>query len=255
MTSNKPRIGNFTSSEIVALISTGKQNYGFGTTAITYISETNMERMLGCSIDTEINARPLTWGKHLEPFVNDNYLPTSYQLTSAETFVHPDIDYWAGSPDGFVVGEDVVFDIKCPITLKSFVMLVLPLYCGLTGIKAMNAIRQGFRFENLEYPKHKDGDKYYWQLVSNAVITNKTYAELIVFMPSVTDLKGIKERAEGDVKKYWIWASDDNELPCLPAGCRFSSINKIRFEVPNEDKELIKANVLKGGQLLVPKAA
>ena len=59
------RNGRFTSSEIVALtrqqeVTTKTKTKGdWLEKAITYIAQTNMERMLGRSVDRESNAEPL----------------------------------------------------------------------------------------------------------------------------------------------------------------------------------------------------
>lgn len=250
MINNANRIGNFTSSEIVALTSTGKQALGFGVPAITYISIKRMERLLGRSIDDEKSARPLVWGKLLESRVFD-LLGLDYTLSSQETDVHPEIEYWAGSKDGtHEITERAVMDIKCPITLKSFCQLVFPLYCGLTGFEAMDAIMNGFEHEGIKYEKHKDGEKYYWQLVSNACINGTDWAELIVYMPYLNELNEIREAAEGNPKNYSIWASQDDELPYLIPGGFFQNLNIIRFKIPNEDKILITEAVKKAGTLL-----
>src|SRR6185437_4228886 len=156
MINNTPRIGNFTSSEIGALMSKDRSGKGFGAPALTYIKETNMERRLGRSLTDEINARPLIWGKLLEGHVF-SLLGLEYTLSSTETISHPSISFWSGSPDGgnYQPARTVV-DIKCPITLKSFCQLV-------------DAYREG-GIEKVR-DDHKDGEKYYWQLVSNAILT------------------------------------------------------------------------------------
>jgi hypothetical protein len=240
MIANNPlRIGNFTSSEIVALTEKGNQALGFGVPAITYIEEKNMERRHGCSISTESNARPLLWGKLLEPLAFDE-LGLEYSLTSQETILHPTIPYWSGSPDGFKDGKETVVDEKCPITRKSFSQLVDPLYNGKTGMDAMNIIRA----------KHKDGNKYYWQLVSNATIVGSKYAELIVYMPYLSQIPDIKFLAEGNSKYYWVWAAGEEELPYLRDGGYYNNLNIIRFEVPQKDKDYLTALVEKAGTLL-----
>jgi hypothetical protein len=91
---NEIRIGNFTSSEIVALTKKGKGAMGFGAPAITYIEETNMERRLGRSLTDESRARPLTWGKLLESRAFD-LLPLEYSLSSQDSIQHPTIPYWS----------------------------------------------------------------------------------------------------------------------------------------------------------------
>ena len=60
---SKNRVGNFNSSEIVALTTQNKSKNGFGKPALTFIEECNFERRLDRSITDEVTARPLSWGK------------------------------------------------------------------------------------------------------------------------------------------------------------------------------------------------
>jgi hypothetical protein len=246
MIHNTARIGNFTSSEIVALTSRSKDGKSFGKPALTYIQEANMERRLGRSISDEAIAKPLTWGKLIEKRVFD-LLPLEYTLSSTETDVHPILPFWAGSKDGLKMDEGkTVIDIKAPFTLKSFCTLVDPLYNGLTGIDAMNALRE----------THKDGDKYYWQLVSNSVLSNTQFAELIVYMPYQSEIPEIKLMAQMvDAqelgKHYFIAMAGDDELPFLLDGGYYQNLNTIRFEVPLEDKIQLAAWVKEAGALLI----
>lgn len=247
------RNGNFTSSGIVALMSTGKQIHGFGVAALTYIMETNIEREINRSIDTEINSKPTSWGNLCEPRVHE-LLPTSYIYSSQITDINPEIDFWVGSKDGMnTAGELAVTDIKCPLTLKSFIQLVMPLYCGLSGNEAMYAIRNGFDYKGFPYPAHKDGEKYYWQLVSNACHNNTDFAELIVYMPYQSELLEIKKMADGNPSVYWLNYANEEEIPYLVDGGKYKNLNIIRFKIPQEDKDLLKANVLKAGKLLTPR--
>lgn len=281
MINTRSRHGNFTSSEIVALLSTcsrsmtpselaarpktGKGSktttvediYSLGTAAITYIEECNMERRLGRSLADESNARPLTWGKMLEsrPF---DLLGIEYSLNSKETIVHPTILYWSGSPDGFKYDKGkTVIDIKCPMTLKSFCQLVDPLYYGLEGIEAINAVRNGFTDNSgLIHAAHKDGEKFYWQLVSNAILTNSQFAELIPYVPYKSELDEIKLMAQSVdsemlSKHYWIAMALDGELPYLNDGGYYKNLNTIRFGVPSEDKELLTEKILLAGKMLI----
>ena len=246
MIKNKLRIGNFTSSEIAALMKTGKGANGFGAPAITYIEETNIERRLGRSITDESNARPLTWGKLLEGRVFD-LLGIDYTLSSTETEQHPNIDFWTGSKDGKKqnVPGGCIIEIKCPITLKSYCQLVQALYDGLTGMAAMEVIRE----------THKDGEKFYWQCVSNSCISNTKYAELIIYMPYYSELPAIKMLADGLPNAYWIAMAGEDELPYLLDGGYYKNLNVISFEVPQSDKDLLTANVLKAGKMLINPSA
>lgn len=243
MINNQPRIGNFTSSEIVSLTKKAKDGKSFGAPALTYIAEANMERRLSRSLTDEVNARPLTWGKLLErrPF---DLLGLEYSLTSTETFVHPSIPYWAGSPDGFKHTTKTVIDIKCPITLKSFCQLV---DAGLAG--GIEQIRED----------HKDGEKYYWQLVSNAIITGAEWAELIPYMPYKSELEEIRLMA-GSVdaadlsKHYWIAMAGDDDLPYLLDDGYYKNVNVFSFKVPEADKQLLTDCVLRAGKMLIDNA-
>lgn len=277
MINNTPRVGNPTSSEIVAILSMGsremteeelaehkrqfpkskKKNIESwpGTAALTYIEECNMERRLGRSLTDESNARPLSWGKLLEPHVFD-LLDIEYSLTSKDTIVHPDIPYWAGSPDGNT--EDTVVDMKCPITLKSFCQLVHPLYVQELHMTEINGVwvYDGNKAINWVRENHKDGNKYYWQLVSNACILNKKFAELIVYMPYQSELEAIKLLAQnvpGDQlsRYYWISMAGPDDLPYLIEGGYYKNINIIRFEVPEEDKKLLTDRVKQAGAMLI----
>lgn len=246
MINNTARVGNFTSSEIVALTKKAKDGKGFGAPALKYIRQTNMERRLGRSLDGDTVAKPLTWGKLLEGHVF-NLLGLEYTLSSTQTDLHPVIPFWAGSKDGLKLDDDgTVVDIKCPVTLESFCNLVDPLYDGLKGMDAMNAIRDN----------HSDGDKYYFQLVSNSIINSTRFAELIVYMPFKSELEEIRQLAQmvdADQlsRHYWIAMAGPDELPFILDKGFYQNVNIIRFEVPEEDKLLLINCVEKAGAMLI----
>lgn len=237
---NASRNGNFTSSEIVALMRNGQEKGSMGVAALTYIDECNFERKLDRTIENEGQAKPLVWGKLVESVVF-GHLGLEYKLCSGETLQHPTIDYWLGSPDGLKEDDGrTVMDIKSPITLKSFCQLVDPLYQGKTGMETMNIIRD----------THKEGDKYYYQLVSNAIITKSKYAELIVYCPYMSELEAIRELASDGVA-FSIAMSKDEELPWLHDNGYYKNLNIIRFEVPNVDKWALEARVKQAGEKLI----
>lgn len=231
------RVGNFTSSEIYNLTTKDRSGKGFGKPALTYIEEKIMERLLGRRLDSESNAKPLVWGRFAEK-IAFGLLGMTYTLCSQDTLTHSEIEHWRGTPD--VLTSDTVGDIKCPFTLKSFCQLVLPLYRGLSGIDAMNEIRSN----------HKDGDKYYWQLVSNAVLTGKKYAELIVYCPYFSEIPKIRMAADGEPDAHFIQFAMDGELPYINDNGYFKNINVIRFEVPDEDKDFLTERVLTAVEML-----
>jgi hypothetical protein len=241
MIHNLPRIGNFSSSEIVALTKKAKDGKSFGAPAITYIEETNMERLLGRSLTTEIDARATSWGTLLEPRVFD-MLGLEYTLSSKETIVHPTIPFWVGSPDGST--PNTTADFKAPLTLKSFCQLVQPLYEGLTGKAAMDRVRED----------HKDGEKFYWQIVSNAILQGNDFGELIPYMPYHSELDAIRTMArhhEQAGKYKWVDYASDDELPYLIEGGYYKNLNIIRFEIPEADKKFLTDCVVRAGERLL----
>lgn len=240
---NKSRNGNFTSSEIVALTTNGRAKDSFGAPFYTYVKEKNMERRLGRSINNEVTARPLSWGKLVEERVLD-MLGINYRSCSQETIPHPEIPFWWGSPDGEKFeGEksDAAIDIKCPQTLKSFCTMVDSFENG--GI---------LQFRN----DHKDGEKYYWQIVSNAILLGVDWGELIVYVPYEDELDEIRALAgqkDGSEihKYYWIAMGLDGELPSIPRDGYYKNLNTFRFVIPKADKEFLTNRVLAAGKDLV----
>lgn len=240
ITQNIDRVANFTSSQIYRLCGFDRSGKQPGKPFFEYIAEKAMEHRLKRSLDSEVSSRITSWGKFVEQRVF-NLLGTDYNLCSTETIKHPDILHWSGSPDGLKFGPDekpmVVYDIKCPSSLKSFCELVDG--CDITKIR----------------DTHKDGDKYYWQLVSNAILTGVTKAELIVYVPYQRELAEIREETsnyEGDQNKIaWINWAQDEDLPFLIEGAHYKNINIISFDVPSIDIDFLTERVKQASAELV----
>lgn len=231
------RIGNFTSSEIAALMTRDKSGKAFGKPALTYIEEVNIEREMDLPVDSDSNAKPLLWGKFVEQRVF-NMLGLEYEYTSDTTIKHFSIDCWAGSRDGMKFDEGrTVVEVKCPMSRKSFYRFV--------KCKTIEEIREN----------HPDGEKYYWQIVSNAILAGAKYAELIVYMPYQSELEEIREECsmfDGDQNKVaFIHFATDDQLPYIKDEGQFKNINIWRFEVPEEDKERLTESVLMAEELLI----
>lgn len=231
ITSNTNRVGNFTSSQIWKLMTNGKVQGTLGKPALTYIQEKNFERMLGQLLESDTPSRPTSWGKLCEEFAFQQ-LGMEYRLQSQSTVVHPEFDCWKGSADCIKFGEHkTVVDIKCPYTRKS--------WCLFNEVSTLEGLRAD----------HPDGEAYYWQLVSNAIINDCTHAELIVFMPYQSQLEAIRELCQqvgtvDDMHKYfWIANSRDEDLPYLLDGGHYSNLHIISFEVPESDKQALTERV------------
>jgi hypothetical protein len=224
ISTNKNRFGNFTSSQVSKLMGTPKP-------CKTYIQERNMERKLGRSLGKEVSSRPTSWGKLVEKRVFD-LLGIEYSFCSQETIDHPTIESWKGSPDGFK--GDAVIDIKCP-QLKKF--------CELVEITTAEQLKE-------------DEPAFYWQLVSNAVLLNKQFAELIVYVPYQSELDTIRIMCEDvDVDQlrdvYWINNSSDEELPFLVEGGHYINLNVLRFEVSEVDKKALESTIIEKSKELI----
>lgn len=270
------RSGNFTSSEIVNLLSMGSRDMTEqeleqqkkdnpksrkktiecwpGKAAITYINQCNMERRLGRSLDKELDAKPTNWGKFVEELLF-MMLQDDYSYNSQDTLVHPEHPYWVGTPDGFKKsGNKTVVDTKCPFTLESFCRLVDPLYNGFEGMDAMNALRNGYTDKTgLFQPPHPDADKYYWQIVSNACIDGCTHGELIVYCPYESEIPVIQAAAvqSGNPSAYFIANASIESLPYIKDGGFYQNINIISFKIPENDKILLTETVTKASNYLI----
>lgn len=237
------RIGKFTSSEIVALTTNGKAKGTLGKPAYTYIDEKNWERRTGRSIKSDVTARPLSWGKLLEKRVFDK-LPLSYDYTPKETRMNEGWDCWAGSVDNIKHDAGLTAcDIKCPVTLKSYYRIA---DC-LNFADPIQQLRD----------THDDGEKYYWQIVSNAIINKCKYGELIAYCPYKSELEEIRSLAfnwEGDDQKnyLWIYGATDDELPWLMDDGFYKNISIIRFEIPKDDIEFLTSRVSLASNELEP---
>lgn len=253
---NVLRIGSFTSSEIFSLMSNGKKEGEPGKTFFSYIEEKRFERKLGRSLDVDINARPLVWGRYLEDRVNQ-LLGTAYQVSSQETSVHPDYPYWAGSTDGIHHSDPpAIAEIKCPMTLKSFCRLAdcLGEYEDVNGIRT--AVNGTWAMDQVR-KNHPDGEKFFWQIASNGCIRGLDYGELIFYIPFQEELSTIRiETANIDDHQlqkalYWLNQAEDEELPYIIKGGYYNNLNVIRFKINDSDKELLTSRVKAAGALLI----
>lgn len=247
------RIGNITSSEIVALTSNGRAKDSVGAPFYTYVDECIMERFFKHKLELESDVKAFSWGKLCEIIVHDK-LDMSYIMQSEITYPHPTISEWFGTPDGRkdLNGKcDTITDIKCPLTRKAFYNLIKFLYDfdGLTVTK--KEIIDGDDIMQQIRKSCKEGEKYYWQLVSNAIILNAQYAELIVFMPYHEELEEIKAYNTTLDDPYWkVEYAKEGELPYIYKESGIESVNIIRFEVPQIDKDFLTERVLHAIELI-----
>jgi len=235
------RNGNFTSSEIFRLMKSGKAKGSWSVDAYTYIEECNRERRLKRSIEVQSDARPLTWGKCVEKRAFD-VLGLEYTLCSDVTLQHPDIPFWVGSPDA--TDPIAVSDLKCPLTLTSFCQMVDP-YC-----ENGKVVHEALTIEAVR-ENHRDGDKFFWQIVSNGILTGKNKGKLICYVPYLDELDEIKTLSDGVGDYYWIWSADISKLPYLVREGSYKNINVIEFDILQSDVDALTTRVLEAGTYLI----
>lgn len=239
MRTESKRIGRFTSSQIWKLMTNGRAKDSFGKPALTYIKEKIREQRLGRSVTLDVSAKPTSWGKLVENRVFD-ILGTEYRLCSTDTIVHPQFNWWSGSPDAEKhCDKRAVIDIKCPITLTSFCDMVDALTIGIDE----------FRNET------DSGEVYYWQLVSNAILLGVDYAELIIYCPYKNELEEIRQLAANfdgvEQKKFaWIFYSEDEELPYLNEGGYYKNLYTFNIPITEEAKLELTQRVIMAGEKL-----
>jgi hypothetical protein len=248
---NYARVGNFTSSKIVKLTTNGRAKDSFGAPFFDYIAERNMERRLNRSLSTEKSTPAFSWGKIGEKRVFD-LLSIDHRLCSNDTLEHRTIRDWVGSPDFTkeelieAVLRKIVGDVKCPLTMKSFCLLVEPIYAGIDGMDAINWVRE----------HHDQGDDYFWQLVSNAIITGSDIGQLKIYCPYLSELPAIRllageEVEKGDWNYNWIHKADDDGLPYLVDGGFYENLNTLEFPVTQRDKDFLTQRVQAGVERLI----
>lgn len=233
MLSNE-RIGKFTSSQVYRLMP--KLRSGEPAASVkTYIEEVAIEARLGRILNSAASGRPCQWGHALEPRVAQ-MVEFEYEYCSDKTIVHPEYSCWAGTPD--LIGKDKVADIKCPYTMKSFVQLTDIVLAG-----DKEALK-------------KDFPEYFWQLVSNAILTNKQEAELIVYCPLKSELESIRdelsERDDTDdqTELQWIFFAKDEALPYVIDGGYYKNLNRFPFSVDDADCAQLVNAILMGSSAL-----
>lgn len=239
ITENRNRIGKFTSSEIYKLMTEDRKGTGFGAPALTYIKHKKIEKKLKRSINTDVSTRPMLWGLFCERRVHA-LLPLTYQYTFDETLDHPKYDFISGSPDLINNIEDVVADIKCPQPL-AFAELV-------------DNLTMAVKTNDISYFKDNHPN-YYYQLLSNALITGKNFIELIVYMPYESELEEIRAEVENaDLEEPWKYRFITESLKCelayLPDDSEYKNLNIFRFPLDKGDAILLESKVIAASIIL-----
>lgn len=158
----KARLGRFTASKIhlvAAVGKSGKMTAGLETYIINCIVEEITQSW------SEVDVKAMRWGRLHEP----RAIAMFELLYNKEVFEMPFIpygDYSGGSPDGGIVGEEAVIEVKCP----------------------MNS---SYHLKHLTIKKPADllfiQKEYYAQLEWNMEVTNSKRGYFISYDPRILD--------------------------------------------------------------------
>lgn len=221
------RYGRFTSSQIYKLMTWDRGGKNPGQPFFTYVEEKRIERKMQRSLELDVHTRPMAWGNLCEMYVEQN-LGFEYEIVSKDTIVHPDYDFWAGTPD--FKKPDCISELKCyePKKFASYTDCILKEDKDL--IKA-------------KYPEE------YWQGVSNAILLGKQKFELITFIPYKSELDKIREFADNydgpDQWKYrYIVEAEDKALPYIPDRCGYKNLNIVMIDLCPVDAAFLTERVL-----------
>lgn len=231
------RFGNFSSSSIYRLMSKGRGNWSIenvGASFKSYVYEKDRELKLQKPINLPANTRVLIWGKIIESFVFEKKLGLEYtEMNQFGRIQHPNIDRWNGIPDLLKI-KATVCDTKCPSSLIQFCNLI-DSFVDIASFKA-------------EFPE------YYWQLVSNGILTGVDKAESIIYVPYDYELHEIMDYVanpdldiDGLNPFQWEWIFNQinafiNEgqtpanVPFLNSKGEYKNLNKFEFDIPEQDK-------------------
>ena len=236
---NPIRIGRFTSSEIYNLMANGRAKDSVGAPFFNYVKKKRQERKMGCSFGSNDSGKATKWGSFVEwwlMYKRPDIIGLEYTLTPSTTTAHKDYsDYWAGSRDGYNNLTQAVIDLKCPWTRESF--------ADFADCQTVDEVREN----------HRDGEKYYWQLVSNACIAGVDNAELVIFLPNEEQVALIQHSAihsDHGLDAFFIGNANEGDLPYNPKQSQYQSLIKFCFTIPQSDKDALTERVKKAIELL-----
>lgn len=243
---NKPnRVARITSSKVSVLLVEGKQDFGFGVGAITYLNNKKKELEFGRGLELPVYKWEMVYGKCFEPFVHWQLDSAEYELVIDQTTVHPKYLQWSGSQDFNILKNGIKIGIS---ELKCYQMSNHYDY-----VKVLQ--QQNIAVFKKEYASE------YWQIISNCIIHGVTIGEAIAFMPTEKQLIEMRDFLENtdyitkqlkdDPWKYrQFYEKDLYDLPFIPEHSDFPSMVKFRFEVPTDDIVLLTKKVRNGIEYL-----
>jgi hypothetical protein len=234
---NNLRPGNFTSSQIYRLV-------GSAAVSKTYILEKNIERKLGLNLKQSIQTKQTAWGHFIELWVHEKKLGLTYSSSGKETFEHPTIPFWKGSPDFRCESKKIIAECK-GYERKNF-----SIYADAIRDNSADSLR-------INCPEE------YWQLVSNAIVLGYDKIQPIAFMPYYSEFSDIADFIDNiddmEVQMNFKYIFDaitsgraKTDLTYLPDNGYYENLTTCILDVPQNDIDFLTGRVLEAGKLLQP---
>ena len=166
----RARLGHFTGSQVGRLMKSGrgKDEY-FSKDAISYIEEVVAERLLNPVVTTiddyleqyldlvNVSSKMLAWGVDNEMCALDIYVKmTGNKVTHCGSLPHESVQCFWDSPDGVLLADDGVVEVKCPAPKTHANYLI-----------------------NVKTPEDLQSVKpeYYWQCISHMAVTGAQFCD------------------------------------------------------------------------------
>ena len=173
---HKARLGKFTGSQVGRLMKRGRgKDAEWSADALAYIREVAAERLINPVVldmdylfdqylmATDITNRAMQWGIDHEAEAIEVFEAVAKQsVTACGCIRHPSLDCFADSPDGLLLDEGGVVEVKCP-SLKQHVQNAIEVTDG-EGLKAVN-------------------DTYYWQVMAHMAVTGADFCAWLSYNP------------------------------------------------------------------------
>lgn len=172
----KSRLGHFTGSQVGRLMKKGRgKDAEWSADAITYIKEVVAERLInpvvldipdlfGQYLDfTVASSKMMAWGNENEEKALGAYASiTKRQITHCGSLPHAEVATFWDSPDGVLLDDDGVVEVKCPAP-KAHTEYLL----SVRDAEGLLAVKP----------------EYYWQVMAHMAVTGAQFCDWMSYCP------------------------------------------------------------------------
>lgn len=170
----RARLGKFTGSQVGRLMKRGKGGEYFAKDAMSYINEVVAERMLNPSVvyvdelfeeylfQATATSKAMTWGNGQEMNARGLYASLRKCKVTSCGAVEVEGTWFASSPDGVLLDEDGVIEIKCPTNTTHTVYMR-----NVHDAESLKAIKP----------------EYYWQCMAHMAVTGASWCDWMSYCP------------------------------------------------------------------------